>query len=226
MPAKITRSGKNKRNSSPPSSLSAGIENIQVNQDNAYDEDYTQMAPDVLIASISERCPDPVVHKMLSALSGMIPRNMSELVEMEKRSRSLVISGIEEPPETMRASERRKYLENKVTDILDAVDVDCFPSEVFWMGKPNSSRTRLVKVVLPSSFYWRRALANARFLRNSNFQGVFIRRSMSAEERKREFELRQLARDRNKGKKDREWVVYRGQLVQISELASRRSGNA
>ncbi|KAL6728383.1 hypothetical protein Aduo_010162 [Ancylostoma duodenale] len=47
----------------------------------------------------------------------------------------------------------------------------------------------------------------------------------SSEERKREYELRQAARERNKGKAQREWVVYRSELVRASDLNRHKSGN-
>ena len=136
-----------------------------------------------------------------------------------------MISGVTQPPEGMRPSERRKYLQNKVEDIFDALDVDCTPSEVFWIGRA-SSNSCLIKVVMPSSFYWRRALANAHLLRHAGYSSVFIRRSMTEEERRREFELRQIARERNKGKASKEWVIYKRELVRVSELPKKRSENA
>ncbi|KIH65752.1 hypothetical protein ANCDUO_03926 [Ancylostoma duodenale] len=71
---------------------------------------------------------------MLDALSEKFQKGFSEVLEAEKRSRSLVISGIEEPPEGLRPSERRKDLESKVNDILDAIDVDCCPTKPSELG--------------------------------------------------------------------------------------------
>ncbi|VDO86611.1 unnamed protein product [Heligmosomoides polygyrus] len=93
------------------------------------------------------------------------------------------------------------------------------------MGRSSASKPRLIKVVLPSKYYWRKALANARHLRGTGYADVFVRKSMTAEERKNEYELGQQAKEKNKGKAAREWVVYRGQLRHISELTSGGSGN-
>lgn len=41
---------------------------------------------------------------------------------------------------------------------------------------------------------------------------------MTLEERKREFELRQECRERNRDLKTRAWVVYRGELRQVQDL--------
>ncbi|KAK5969739.1 hypothetical protein GCK32_011043 [Trichostrongylus colubriformis] len=54
---------------------------------------------------------------------------------------------------------------------------------------------------------------------------LFVRRSMTEDERKREYELRKEAEERNKGKDVREWVVYQGQLKHTSELPHKRSVN-
>lgn len=80
----------------------------------------------------------------------------------------------------------------------------------------------MVKVVLASQYYWRRALANTCTLRAASVAGMLMRRSVTAGETKREFEqereLNQLPTGRNKGKARREWVIYRSQLRHISEL--------
>lgn len=48
---------------------------------------------------------------------------------------------------------------------------------------------------------------------------------MTVEERQREFELRQMARERNRLHGAKEWVVYRGQLARVSEMRVTPSGN-
>ncbi|VDO70332.1 unnamed protein product [Heligmosomoides polygyrus] len=122
-------------------------------------------------------------------------------IEEEKRSRSLVVSGVSEPDsEHLPPSLQRAELREKVTNLLDALKVDCEPVEVFRMERADSSRPRLVKIVLPTRSHWGTALANARLLRAApGFSHVFVRRSMTGDERKRECELRQAARERNKG---------------------------
>uniref|UniRef100_A0A7I4Z3B6 DUF218 domain-containing protein n=1 Tax=Haemonchus contortus TaxID=6289 RepID=A0A7I4Z3B6_HAECO len=121
---------------------------------------------------------------MLIALSKKIPMEFADLIEGDKRSRSIVISGLEEGQDGLRPSARHRDLEDKVANVLDAVDVECRPIEIYRMGKPNSKLPRLVKVVLPSRAHWRRALANARLLRDAGLPKVFMRRSMTEDERK------------------------------------------
>ncbi|KAK5979993.1 hypothetical protein GCK32_000094 [Trichostrongylus colubriformis] len=47
---------------------------------------------------------------------------------------------------------------------------------------------------------------------------IFIRRSMSAEERAAEYRLRQQARELNKVAKKKEWVVYKSELKRVKIL--------
>ncbi|XGW28444.1 hypothetical protein V3C99_008312 [Haemonchus contortus] len=90
------------------------------------------------------------------------------------------------------------------------------------MGMYNESKNRLVKVMLPSRSHWRRVLANAHLLRQSGMSEVFIRRSMSPEEREKEAKLRQEAHERNKAANRRDWVVYKGELKKVCEMPSRQ----
>ncbi|VDL75969.1 unnamed protein product [Nippostrongylus brasiliensis] len=106
---------------------------------------------------------------------------------------------------------------------MDVLEVECTPVEVYRMGELDPTRSRLVKVVLPSSTHWRIALANAHRLRSANFRDIFIRKSMTVEERRKQYELRKEAKERTKGKSEKEWVVYKGELRRVSEL--RTSGN-
>ncbi|KAL6738843.1 hypothetical protein Aduo_012345 [Ancylostoma duodenale] len=161
--------------------------------------------------------------RSLSAIQAKIPIAVKEQAEAEVRGQTIVVSGLEKADSNLLPSEHQADVERKVTQVLDVMKVQCRPSDVFRIGRLNSSRPLLVKVVLPSSFHWRQALANARLLRVSCFQNVFVRRSMTIEERKREFDLRQQARELNQGKHDREWVVFRGELRKVSEL-SKKSG--
>ncbi|EYC38715.1 hypothetical protein Y032_0700g1639 [Ancylostoma ceylanicum] len=90
------------------------------------------------------------------------------------------------------------------------------------MGKPDPVRPRVVEVLLPTRSHWRTALANAQLLKNAGFSNIFIRKSMSAEERRQDFELRQQVHERNNGKAAKEWVVYHGEMKHVSELPKRK----
>ncbi|VDL80594.1 unnamed protein product [Nippostrongylus brasiliensis] len=159
-----------------------------------------------------------LVQYYLTTLVKKMDNRVDERIEQDLRARSVVISGLPEADPDMLSNERQHDLEGKVDQLLGVLDVECTPDKIYRMDNFDRRRPRLIKVVFPTTFYWKRALANARRLRNSPFHDVFIRRSMTNDERRREFELRQLANERNKGCASREWVVYRGELVRRSSL--------
>ncbi|VDO36388.1 unnamed protein product [Haemonchus placei] len=227
MPPKVDRTHRKKDvhdiSSNPKATQSAST---QLSGTPSLDTDYAMLSASQLLKAVLERNTDPVIEKMLLALAEKIPKEMSELMEADKRSRSIVLSGLEEAPSHSLPSEKQRDLEAKVSDVLDVLNVECRPVEVYRMGKEDRSRPRLVKVLLPSRFHWRTALANARNLKSSGFANIFVRRSMTPDERKLEYELRQQARERNRGKSIREWVVYKGELRRAAELSQRSSGNA
>ena len=187
--------------------------------------DYSNMSASDLLLHIKDRNKDPVIDQLLDVLSQRLQNAVSGELEAEKRSRTIVISGVQESSNDLRASERARDLRSRVDDIMDVLDIDCCPSEILRIGKASPDRPRLVKVIFPSTYYWQKALANSYRLRNSPFSNIFIRKSMTTEERRVEYELRQQAKELNAGKPEKEWVVYRGQLKRVSELPSRSSVN-
>ncbi|KIH58424.1 hypothetical protein ANCDUO_11368, partial [Ancylostoma duodenale] len=86
------------------------------------------------------------IENALELLYQKIPKEISREVEAEKRARTVVISGIKEPAEGLRPTERSRDLKSKVHEILDALDIDCNISDVFRIGKSNGNRPRLVKL--------------------------------------------------------------------------------
>ncbi|EYB90673.1 hypothetical protein Y032_0216g2378 [Ancylostoma ceylanicum] len=189
------------------------------------EDPYTLSAPE-LVKAILDINRDPAVERLALALSHIVSADVSKVADEEKRARSVVLSGIPEADPGSRPSERQVDLENKVMDVLNVLDVECRPVEVYRLGRPDPSRPRLIKVVFPTRAHWRTALSNGRLLRSSRLSGVFIRRSMTEEERKKDYELRQIAREKNAGLSRKEWVVYRGEVRRISELPkASSSGN-
>ncbi|KIH65078.1 hypothetical protein ANCDUO_04601 [Ancylostoma duodenale] len=165
-----------------------------------------------IIESILQKTTDPGIEKMALALKIKLPQEVADAVHSEKKERSIVICGLPECGMEKPFLERQKNLEEKVAGILDVLKVDCLPEVVFRMGTYNETRPRLVKVVLPSRSHWAKALANAHVLSHIDYRNVYVRKSMTAAERARDFELRQQARKENQSKPTREWIVYKGEL--------------
>lgn len=108
--------------------------------------------------------------------------------------RSIVLSHVPESPSS-KSSERLAHDFAFVVDLLAFLDVECTPVSVYRMGRVAQNKPRLVKVVLPSSKFQRLAVRRAPRLRSSTTQkGVYLRPSLTWEERMHRRELRQFSR--------------------------------
>ncbi|XGW32360.1 hypothetical protein V3C99_017144 [Haemonchus contortus] len=124
--------------------------------------------------------------KDISPSSPSFPQgNDSVSLERElERTRSVVIHGIPEFSSPM--SVNRAFADfNAVLSILNHLDVECIPCNVYRLGRPDSNRSRLVKVIFPSSVFQRIVLKRASRMRSFFYQGVYIRPSRTKEERER-----------------------------------------
>jgi hypothetical protein len=129
---------------------------------------------------------------------GAVFRNLVDMEspEEKERKRSLVIIGLPEP-EDNGSVQRAKTDVKSVESMLDSLNIQAVPSQVYRMGKPNDDkkRPRLVKVVLPSSKIQHMtlgALKTRRFelQKIEGFQKAIVRPSLSPEELVKDRELR------------------------------------
>uniref|UniRef100_A0A7I4YXJ8 Uncharacterized protein n=1 Tax=Haemonchus contortus TaxID=6289 RepID=A0A7I4YXJ8_HAECO len=160
----------------------------------------------------------PLLQQFLSKL----PSLSLEMIESEKRQRSIVLLGVPEAEKELPASRRQEHTEKYVPEILDFLDIEARPVEVFRMGRA-SDRPRLVKCVFPARKILLDTLARAHKLRaSSRFNNVEIRKSMTPEERSKDQELRKKAYERNRDEHNgnRVYVVYRGEIVKASDIPS------
>ncbi|KAK6735835.1 hypothetical protein RB195_018842 [Necator americanus] len=151
MPAKSTRTAK--RQTPLSSQAIPGVETRTVESSQSTEPNYSELSASDLISSIAERNKDPVIGKMLAVLAEKVKTDFVEQLEADKRSRSMVISGLPESGGSSSSSERLDDLEEKVNEILLSLNVSRRAIDLYRMGKLNPSRPRLVKVVLPSQFY-------------------------------------------------------------------------
>ncbi|VDL84437.1 unnamed protein product [Nippostrongylus brasiliensis] len=106
-----------------------------------------------------------------------------------ERKRSVVLAGIVESSSAS-PSERASHDLHVVQSVLDHLNVECLPVSVYRMGRPNANNSRLIKVVLPSSFFQQTAVGRASRLRSFSRKGVYLRPSLTKEERERQREER------------------------------------
>ncbi|KAK6755579.1 hypothetical protein RB195_014133 [Necator americanus] len=94
MPAKSTRTAK--RQTPLSSQTTSGVETRVVESSQSTEPNYSEMSASDLISSITERNKDPVIGKMLAVLAEEDKTDFVEQLEADKRSRSIVISGLPE----------------------------------------------------------------------------------------------------------------------------------
>ncbi|KIH46096.1 hypothetical protein ANCDUO_23853, partial [Ancylostoma duodenale] len=85
-----------------------------------------------LLAILEEKAPEavPLLNQLITALRP----NPKDIVESEKRSRSIVISGMPETGRELTASQRQAHTELSVIKMLDALDIEAKPVEIYRMG--------------------------------------------------------------------------------------------
>ncbi|VDO75332.1 unnamed protein product [Heligmosomoides polygyrus] len=71
---------------------------------------------------------------MVMALQAKIPQAIADGIEEDRRMRSIVITGNQEEPQDLPPSRSQGDLEDKVSGILDALQVECRPESVYRMG--------------------------------------------------------------------------------------------
>ncbi|KIH42416.1 hypothetical protein ANCDUO_27599 [Ancylostoma duodenale] len=125
----------------------------------------------------------PTSANLSQSQKSMNPNSVTSFDDVE-RNRSVVIAGVEES-RAVQASLRVNYDFNCVSQIFDFLSIDCAPVSVYRMGRPRQGVARLLKVVLPASYFARLALRRASYLRHFKVKGIFMRPSLSKAERDR-----------------------------------------
>lgn len=138
--------------------------------------------------------------------------------EEKERRRSIVVSGL--PEIAGKPSERRAADKERLHSLVDELDVDVDVTAAYRMGEKKGDRPRLLKVVLGSSKHQQSLLRGCGKLKTSpNFGGVFVRPSLTKEQRQEDFVLRtELRRRRALGEKVR-IVGWPGEVRKIVTLS-------
>lgn len=104
--------------------------------------------------------------------------------------RLIVLSNLPESPDN-RASVRISHDLSCVRQLPDYLNIECFPTAVYRMGKPDQNRPRLIKVVLLASKFQEEAVRRAPRLRFFPLcKSIYLRPSLSREEKDRKREER------------------------------------
>ncbi|CAJ0609354.1 unnamed protein product [Cylicocyclus nassatus] len=106
-------------------------ENLAVDTPDVDTVDFDNRSVGEIIETILDRNTDPLIEKLVMALKSKMPKD----AETEKRERSIVLSGLPEAPINRPLLERKQHLEENVARVLEQINVDCWPCEIFRMGK-------------------------------------------------------------------------------------------
>lgn len=113
--------------------------------------------------------------------------------DLKEKKRSLVIAGLPESIQPL-PSKRIEEDRQKIVKLLDALDTEAVPMQVYRLPRNpeyKGTQPRLTKVVLATSYQQRQTLSKASTVKTlPEHQGIFIRPSMNAEERKLDWKLR------------------------------------
>ncbi|EPB72886.1 hypothetical protein ANCCEY_08022 [Ancylostoma ceylanicum] len=110
------------------------------------------------------------------------PASNYEAVEEKERLRSVVVFGIRESNEPS-ATARISHDLPCVKTIFNFLNVECMPVTIYRLGKPGQHLPRLLKIVMPSRYFQRVLLKRAPQLRFFPEKGIYIRPSLTKEER-------------------------------------------
>lgn len=113
-----------------------------------------------------------------------VPPATSAPYEEVERSRSVIISGVLESQSAI-SSQRALHDFSIVRELMDHLYIDANPVAIYRLGVPQNGRNRLIKLVLPASYFARTMLHRASWLRNFRVSGLFLRPSLPKQERDR-----------------------------------------
>ncbi|KIH68359.1 hypothetical protein ANCDUO_01307 [Ancylostoma duodenale] len=90
---------------------------------------HSQILLSKLLAILEEKAPEavPLLNQLITALRP----NPKDIVESVKRSRPIVISGMPEAGRELAASQRQAHTELSVIKMLDALDIEAKPLEIY-----------------------------------------------------------------------------------------------
>lgn len=122
----------------------------------------------------------------------------------KERLRSLVLQGLPEQPADMHPSERAAADERDAKSVLHRLGVESVPVTCYRMGMPfnptqQGPRPRHIKIVMAASFHQHRVLGawskKRKIIQTGAWANVWLRPSLTAEQRKMEYEERKKKRE-------------------------------
>ena len=139
-----------------------------------------------------------------------------------RHNRSVVVSGLKESTLEI-ASKRLEKDEEMVQQMLDVFDIEVRPLAVFRMGKKMVDKPRLLKIEFASRSVVAKIMTRKKAMsKHENFKRVYIRKSMSFEERQQTKKLQMECNEKNKENTENDpsstFVIYAGKVVRRRDI--------
>lgn len=150
------------------------------------ENDRLKLEVSALSSKSTANCVEQTVTEITAA---EVPEKSPLSYEEVERLRSVIIGGVPEL-KSSNTRERVSYDFQSSCNVLDFLGVECNPVSVYRLGRPDQGHNRLLKVVLPARVFQRLAVIRAPRLRFFPGGSVFLRKSLTPEQRKRRREER------------------------------------
>lgn len=163
----------------------------------------------------------------LSARLSSPAASFEEAVEEDKRLRSVVVEGLPESPSPLASGRSAEDLSH-IHRMLDVANVEHRPMACYRMGEMTDrsgkvrATPRPVKILFPCRSAQASFLRAARSIRSSaHYPQVFVRPSLTKQQRKEAFDLRVKRREMVKAGQD--VVIYDGRIMERNAVAQYRA---
>ena len=142
-----------------------------------------------------------------------------------RHNRSLVVSDLKESTLEI-ASKRLEKDEEMVQQMLDVFDIEVRPLAVFRMGKKVADKPRLLKIEFASRSVVAKIMTRKKAMsKHDDFKRVYIRPSMSFEDRQKRKQLQNECNEKNKqnpsSDPSQQYVIYANKIIKRSEIVRR-----
>ena len=142
-----------------------------------------------------------------------------------RHNRSVVVSGLKESTLEI-ASKRLEKDEEIVQKMLDVFDIEVRPLAVFRMGKKMAEKPRLLKIEFASRSVVSKIMTRKKAMsKHDDFKRVYIRPSMSFEDRQKRKQLQNECTEMNKqnpsSDPSQQYVIYANKIIKRSEIVRR-----
>lgn len=149
------------------------------------------------------------------ACSGLV----DELQQRERRKLNLVVFGMAEPVSGS-VDDRKSVEKKKCHELFEAIGMSsCLIKDVSRIGKLVDGRNRILRVTVDTEDNKHFIISHSKNLRHKEqFKGVYVKPDLTQFQRKLDFELRKELKNSRSVHPDKDFIIYRGKIVERSSI--------